>query len=778
MEIFIGLTVLTLLLIWINIAYKLEAYKFMTKAYTTIYAKKNIFIGGFFIIAFLMTFTTSWYENVGKFDDWKSKFEERNINNELVISKMLQNNTAENLNKVFNLNQISRNDSENLCIESFNGKGSKDFEIFSTVVSSIKVLFLSEVDVTCYEQKSKWIIYTAYILVLLSYVLAIFLIFFEVVRNNLIRKNHSVVIGLNNYSAELIKNLTKENVVKVYESDKFNPLIEQIKEFGAIVITKSFSEVVKKDSDIYKANEIFIMDENDGLTLNYLSELTNSSINNSYFENKPKIYVQIENRDNRLFFEKNGIFKLSDTNQDYDLVLISIDEIIAHRLFEKRCLTENFIDKPNQDKSLQILIVGFNNLVEEIVYHILKIGHFTGEEPICITVVDDNYEFLNSKYSDWKKIGLSPYNNDDTKQVLWKLNFVSKNSLYENSFYVNEKKHFNFDRVIIADKNNDVSVNVLSYLNKRFYSILNKQKVIIQLYNIHNFLNKTIDNNSDTFNLYYTFGAVEVICKPDLIRNSNMSKIAEITNNYKEDLIKEPHKEWNKLDSFTRESNITEKQHMNIKLHYLGLKLISDNKIKNFNNYEEIVKKYKEKILNLPSDSVIKDILELPYFKELVSIKLDNNKEKKLSKFNESELIEKFKIAYAQNDLICLSCIEFSKYNLNLNDDIFKNKIKKLAIIEHTRWNVIHLLNGWSKMDDHKHIELKKLDDKEKYEKFKKENKLHINLCDFKTLEEQESNKNMKMSVIKYDYKNIYQIPFVAFSLGYKIEKMNDEEQK
>ena len=155
---------------WINIAYKLEVYKFMTKAYTTIYARKNIFIGGFFILAFLMTFTTTWYENVSKFEEWKNKFELRNKNNELMISEMLNNKTAENFNKVINLNQISRNDSENLCIESFNGKDSKDFEIFSTVVSSIKVLFLSEVDVTCFEPKNKWIIYVAYILVLLSYV--------------------------------------------------------------------------------------------------------------------------------------------------------------------------------------------------------------------------------------------------------------------------------------------------------------------------------------------------------------------------------------------------------------------------------------------------------------------------------------------------------------------------------------------------------------------------------------------------------------------------------
>lgn len=34
------------------------------------------------------------------------------------------------------------------------------------------------------------------------------------------------------------------------------------------------------------------------------------------------------------------------------------------------------------------------------------------------------------------------------------------------------------------------------------------------------------------------------------------------------------------------------------------------------------------------------------------------------------------------------------------------------------------------------------------------------------------------MSVIKYDYKNIYQIPFVAFSLCYKIEKVNNKEEE
>ena len=47
--------------------------------------------------------------------------------------------------------------------------------------------------------------------------------------------------------------------------------------------------------------------------------------------------------------------------------------------------------------------------------------------------------------------------------------------------------------------------------------------------------------------------------------------------------------------------------------------------------------------------------------------------------------------------------------------------------------------------------------------------KEHFDLCDWETLKEDDP------YVVKYDYKNIYQIPFVAYCLGFEIMKIEEE---
>ena len=76
-----------------------------------------------------------------------------------------------------------------------------------------------------------------------------------------------------------------------------------------------------------------------------------------------------------------------------------------------------------------------------------------------------------------------------------------------------------------------------------------------------------------------------------------------------------------------------------------------------------------------------------------------------------------------------------------------------MAQIEHTRWNAYHILTGWSR---------RKIGGKDQI------NKEHFNLCDWETLKEDD------IGVVKYDYKNIYQIPFVAYCLGFEIVEIKE----
>ena len=101
-------------------------------------------------------------------------------------------------------------------------------------------------------------------------------------------------------------------------------------------------------------------------------------------------------------------------------------------------------------------------------------------------------------------------------------------------------------------------------------------------------------------------------------------------------------------------------------------------------------------------------------------------------------------------------CFLFSSIELFLksNEKQVETIIDNLAQIEHTRWNAYHILNGW---------ERRKIKEKDM---IKKE---HFDLCDWETLKEDDP------YVVKYDYKNIYQIPFVAYCLGFEIMKIEEE---
>jgi hypothetical protein len=238
----------------------------------------------------------------------------------------------------------------------------------------------------------------------------------------------------------------------------------------------------------------------------------------------------------------------------------------------------------------------------------------------------------------------------------------------------------------------------------------------------------------------YTFGDIERTVTLDNIKNNSLYKVAEYTNDFKET---DESKKWINIDSFTRESNITEKLHIDIKLHLFGLEFKKSNqKLETIDS----VKNYIDKNKSLLKNNFI-EAIKLPYVQDL----LKNHQISDFDKFikNNDNLIE---TAFACS-LINFYCNIKDKTN-------HVEIIHRLAQIEHTRWNAYHILNGWRRKKN-------KTDDRK--DMLKKE---HFDLCDWETL-----NKEDK-EVIKYDYKNIYHIPFVAYCLGFDIIEINNEDNK
>ena len=109
---------------------------------------------------------------------------------------------------------------------------------------------------------------------------------------------------------------------------------------------------------------------------------------------------------------------------------------------------------------------------------------------------------------------------------------------------------------------------VKNYINNNYHVQIKEKNTIIQVFNEHKNINDTINNRDENnFKNFYTFGDIERTVTLDNIKNNSLYKVAEYTNDFKET---DESKKWINIDSFTIESNITEKLHMNVETHALG----------------------------------------------------------------------------------------------------------------------------------------------------------------------------------------------------------------
>lgn len=742
--------------------------------------RKISFIFLSLLAAFLISLFVQFYENIYKLDNyWINK---NGYLSEIIEDKEIISKDEKVLQKYLKDFKPSPEENEKWnCYKNFVSKD-VNFEMFDIVINSVRILQFSSIDNTCYKNTSKVFMDISYILVIVGLSFAIFSLLYK--RLNLIirKKNHSVVIGLNNNSRELISKLiAKKENIKIYDNDNTNKYINELENSGEIIITGKLEYTIESNNcEIINAKEIYIINDSDVESLNNLALLLskfdnyeikiknrikiyvkslnklvsistkfkkyeNIRINNrkkiyvkflnklalilSKFkhedrksEDKTKIYIEIKNRENKALFDKKGIYNL--ISDYYEIYPFSINEIIVQEMFKDKKLISNIKNKNGKYvENLKILIVGFNDLSEEILFNILKLGHFDLNKITEVTVIDDKYELLNCKYKTIIERGKKPYENSD--ESLWNVEFLPYKSLYENRV---------FNRIILCDKELNNGLDILNYMNNNYHILIREKNTIIQVFNEHKNINNTINRDENNFKNFSTFGDIETTVTLDNINNNNLYKVAEYTNDFKET---DESKKWKKIDNFTRESNITEKLHINIKLHLFGLEVKKNNQdLKIIDSIKSYIDK--NKIL---FENNFAEAIKLPYAQKL----LKNYQKSDFDNFikNNENLVE---VAFAY------SLVNFYS---NIKDKTsYVEIIHQLAQIEHTRWNAYHILNGWTRRKENGKDMIKKE---------------HFDLCDWETLNKDD------LGVVKYDYKNIYQIPFVAYCLGFEIVEIKEE---
>lgn len=800
-----------------------------------------------FVIPFLFSLCVQHQENVKRYDHWNYKvLKEFTVNGVSIITEK-EINSLNNEDAVIKLKEDKKEIIRNFlptsteyrnwnCYKKFNTNTDGTMDI---IINSLGVLQLGKINDECFSDESKQILFVSYLFIYFAIFFTIIVLFADKVRRLIPYKNHIVIIGLNKYSREIIKQLSEEKNIKIYDNDNSNKYINELENSGEIIITGKLEYTIESNEcEIINAEEIYIINNNDAESLNNLALILNKFDNakNRKIKNKTKIYVEIKNRENKAFFDKKGIYNLM--SDGYEIYPFSINEIIVQEMFKDKPLISNIKkEKSRYVENLKILIVGFNDLSEEILYNILKLGHFDLNKITEVKIIDDKYEELNCKYRKIIERGINPYENSD--ETLWNIEFLPYKSLYENIY---------FNRIILCDKELNNGIDILNYINNNYHVQIREKNTIIQVFNEHKNINNAINSDENNFKNFSTFGDIETTVTLDNIKNNNLYKVAEYTNDFKET---DESKKWKKIDNFTRESNITEKLHMNIKLDAFDLYLTNSSNTKsetkkNSKTYYEKNKKRLEDItkklyinikdifnLNVVNSSekdqeyikLLKDYYEknnlkkylneaikLPYCLEILSklyscfleknfnryselkkleeeikdLKSEIEKlDEKLREVKKSELkeLEKklkeleidaknslkdknfynevneklvFNLEKSNSDnMEVIMAISLANFYSNIKDKTnYVEIIHQLAQIEHTRWNAYHILNGWTRRKENGKDMIKKE---------------HFDLCDWETLNKDDKDK------VKYDYINIYQIPFVAYCLGFEIVEIKEE---
>ncbi|PRN00132.1 hypothetical protein [Aliarcobacter cryaerophilus] len=616
-----------------------------------------------FVLPLLFSLYVQYDENINKYDYWNyqvlkeldlaTQEEIKSLNTKDAIAKF-KDDKKEIIRKFLPTSEQYRNFG---CYKKFNTNTDESMDI---IINSLGVYQFGKINDECFTNQSKQILFVSYLFVYFAIFFTIIILFTDKIRRLIHYKNHSVVIGLNNNSRELISNLiAKKENIKIYNSDNTNKYINELENSGEIIITGKLEYTIESnDYEIINAKEIFIINDSDAESLSNLSLLLNKFNNskNREIKDKTKIYIEIKNRENKALFDKKGIYNKLITDY-YEIYPFSINEIIVQEMFKDRSLVSNIKKiESGYVENLKILIVGFNDLSEEILYNILKLGHFDLNKITEVTVIDNNYELLNCKYKTIIERGKKPYENSN--ESLWKVKFSPYKSLYENA---------DFNRIILCDKELDNGIDILNYMNNNYHVQIREKNTIIQVFNEHKNINDTINRDKNNFKNFSTFGDIETTVTLDNIKNNNLYKVAEYTNDFKET---DESKKWINIDSFTRESNITEKLHMNVKLDLFNLVIKESKKIDKSKDIDLLMeeyisnsKHYLETLINNDTDLI--NISKLNYIFDNFS-----------KKFNE----EKFDLFCINNNNLkeSLENIELENISKNYLEENKSRKIKDL----------------------------------------------------------------------------------------------------
>lgn len=442
-------------------------------------------------------------------------------------------------------------------------------------------------------------------------------------------KNHFVICGLGDMGSALANNLLSHDKLQreehskllIIEPNESNPKIEEMRHRGAIVIVgDATNKAILEKAKIKNAKTVVCFTGKDITNLEIAVLIAEEKYTN------PSLYLHLENRENYELL-RNNIFS------DMNIKSFCLYDSAAQTLFMKYPLGEN-VDTITSEARVKVALVGFDKVGESVLYRLLNLGHFYNQVPIEIDVFDED---IKSKEQDFLKS--YPIQQEICKEY-WNVNFKEEHEFYQHDILP-------YTQIIFCSADSQKSFQNSMRMMKTHTAEINQQNIQAYLFSdIHYNIGELISKSKDEFENLYTFGDFKELCTYDVIINESLDEMA-ISSNGGYNNLHGYNKEnedietlWKKLNSFLKDSNRMQVEHLSIKLKVINHYLSQKNKQ---GEYEQLKQQARKKWF-FNNDEFLWE--QIP---------------------NAKELLEYMPLAVLDG----------------------------LAQVEHNRWNAFHILNGW-----------------------------------------------------------------------------------
>ncbi|MBN2571009.1 MAG: NAD-binding protein [Ignavibacteriales bacterium] len=383
-------------------------------------------------------------------------------------------------------------------------------------------------------------------------------------------KNHIIICSLNERSIRLTRDLINlHKKIVIIEENADNPEIEALKNNGVFVLIGNLTDVtLLEKANVAKAKYLICFSTNDSVNISIALSAYNwirehkiySSCVSFIGVSDIRMLSKLKDLDFFIDVERN---KISDTEQiqKYEIRTFNIYERAARLIFNR--FSPDIFSRihTEQDEQAHVLIVGFNQLCEGLIFQFARTGHYANFKKTKISLLVENANQINKFIKEYSNL-----------RTLIDLNTVTSDYEHFNLNTLSElETPIKITTIYICIDDEQECLSFIHHI-KSLLSDSNKNMVIC-LSSGKSIINLIPESQEKNKMQVFKFPILEETCTYDSIINETIDEMAKVIHSDYLDKLgenrnpaRESHKEWDLLSDEMKNQNRNQAEHIFIKL--------------------------------------------------------------------------------------------------------------------------------------------------------------------------------------------------------------------